>query len=275
MRNQAGLMIQLTKRQSAILSVARRDRRVDVDALAREFALTTQTIRRDLGELCQRGLLTRVHGGAILSNSVANVGYEERRGLSSLAKQRIGERAAGLVPERCSVSMNIGTTVEQVARSIYERTDVMIVTNNLNVINILSGSPAKQLILAGGEVRQSDGAVVGEEAVEFMRGFKVDYAIIGASALEEDGAVMDFDLREVSVARSILDNARHTILVADHQKFQRSAPIRICSMKRIDTFVTDRDPPAAFVKACARDGTRIIVADKVSEDEVGHVPAFG
>jgi len=145
----------------------------------------------------------------------------------------------------------------------------MIVTNNLNVVNILSGSPAKSLILAGGEVRQSDGAVIGEAAVEFMRGFRVDYAVIGASALDEDGAVMDFDLREVSVARAILDSARHTILVADNRKFERSAPVRICGMDRIDTVVTDLPPPVAFGGACARAGTRLIVTESTLS-EVAH-----
>ena len=249
----------LTERQSRILAVARRDGRVDVDALAHEFALTTQTIRRDLNDLCLRGLLTRVHGGAVFSGTLSNVGYGERRALASVEKRRIGERAASLLPDRCSVMMNIGTTVEQVAHALYERAGLMIVTNNLNIVNILSGSPAKNLILAGGEVRQSDGAVIGEAAVEFMRGFRVDHAVIGASALDEEGAVMDFDLREVSVARAILDGARHTILVADNRKFERRAPVRICDMGRVDTVVTDRTPPDAFRKACERAGTRLIV----------------
>jgi len=259
----------LSDRQSSILAVARRDGRVDVESLAQEFALTSQTIRRDLNDLCLRGLLMRVHGGAVLANSLANVGYEERRALASIEKRRIGERAAALLPERCSVMMNIGTTVEQVARALYEQPGMMIVTNNLNVVNILSGSPAKNLILAGGEVRQIDGAVIGEAAVEFMRGFRVDYAVIGASALDEDGAVMDFDLREVSVARAILDSARHTVLVADHQKFKRRAPIRICGMDRIDTVVTDLAPPGAFAEACAHAGTQVIVTEP-AQPEAAH-----
>ena len=261
--------MQLTTRQSDILGAARRDGRVDVDLLAQEFEVTTQTIRRDLNELCLRGLLMRVHGGAVLGDAVANVGYDERRALASIEKRRIGEAAAGLLPDRCSVIMNIGTTVEQVARALYERRDLMVVTNNLNIVNILSGSPAKSLLMAGGEVRQSDGAVIGEAAVEFMRGFRVDYAVIGASALDEDGSVMDFDLREVSVARAILDSARHTILVADTRKFERTAPVRICDMGRIDTVVTDGEPPAAFRAACLRAETRIVTVD-MQERETRH-----
>ncbi len=240
----------LTSRQQDILSAARNDGRVGVDALAQAFAVTPQTIRRDLNDLCQRGLLSRVHGGAMPANSVSNVDYEERRNLASAEKRLIGLAAAELIPENCSVMLNIGTTTEQVARGLIEHLGLVIITNNINVINILNGTPRKELILAGGVVRQGDGGIVGEAAVAFIRQFKADIAVIGASAIDDDGAILDFDQREVSVARAILESARKVILVADHLKFERTAPMRICDLDRIDIFVTDRTPPAAFMRAC-------------------------
>lgn len=252
----------LSARQQDILAAARTQGRVGVEPLAVEFEVTSQTIRRDLNELCQRGLLTRVHGGAMPANSVSNVAYEERRDLASDAKGRIAKAAADLIPENCSLIINIGTTTENVARSLYEHNGLVVITNNINVVNILSGSPAKELILAGGVVRQGDGGIVGEAAVEFIRQFKVDYAVIGASALDDDGAILDFDQREVSVARAILDSARHVMLVADNQKFERTAPMRICSLDRVDTFITDKSPPRRFLRACADDGVRVVIADE-------------
>ncbi len=202
------------------------------------------------------------------ANSVSNVAYEDRRGLAAEEKRRIGVAAAALIPENSSVIINIGTTTEQVARALYDRRDLMVVTNNINVVNILSGSPRKELILAGGTVRQSDGGIVGEVAVGFIRQFKVDCAVIGASALDEDGAILDFDLREVSVARAIIENARRTILVCDHMKFERTAPMRICPLVAIDQFVTDREPPPRFLAACAAAGTEIIIArERMAEAE--------
>ena len=127
----------------------------------------------------------------------------------------------------------------------------MVITNNLNVVGILSGTPGKELILAGGVVRQTDGAIVGDEAVAFIRRFKADFAVIGASALDEDGAILDYDMREVAVARAIVENARRTILVCDRLKFERSAPVRICDVADIHAFVTDAPPPRAFAEACA------------------------
>jgi DeoR family glycerol-3-phosphate regulon repressor len=128
------------------------------------------------------------------------------------------------------------------------------------VVGILSGTPGKEIIIAGGVLRQSDGAVVGDDTVEFIRRFKADVAVIGASALDEDGAVMDYDLREVAVARSIIANARQTILVCDRLKFDRTAPVRICSVADVHAFVTDAAPPRAFAEVCERAGVAIEIA---------------
>lgn len=253
---------QMSDRQGKILLAVRAQGKVLVEHLSSSFAVTPQTIRRDLNELCQRGLLARVHGGAMPATGVANLAYEERRTLFAPQKAMIGAAAAALIPENSSLLINIGTTTEQVARALYNHRDLVIITNNINVINILGGSPAKELILTGGVVRQSDGAIVGEAAVDFIRQFRVDCAVIGASALDAGGAVLDYDYREVLVARAIIENARRTILVADHQKFLRSAPVRICDLDRIDTLVTDRSPPRRFVDACQRSGTEVVVAPK-------------
>ena len=106
--------------------------------------------------------------------------------------------------------------------------------------------------MAGGVVRQSDGGIVGEAAVDFIAQFKVDYAVIGASAIDEDGAMLDFDYREVRVAKAIMSNARNIILVADAMKFTRSAPVRIGHLSQVDVFVTDQPPPEPIVELCQR-----------------------
>jgi DeoR family glycerol-3-phosphate regulon repressor len=251
----------LSERQTRILARARAVGRVEVEVLAAEFDVTTQTIRRDLNDLSLSGLLARVHGGAVLAARVSNVAYAERRIVSAGEKQAIGRCAAQMIPDGCSVIINIGTTTEEVARALVDRRDLVVVTNNLNVVGILSGTPGKELIITGGVVRQSDGAIVGDEAVEFIRKFKADYAVIGASALDEDGAIMDYDMREVAVARAIVANARRTILACDQLKFARSAPVRICDVSEIHAFVSDAFPPRAFAEACARAGVQIAVAD--------------
>lgn len=253
----------VSPRQIDILDVARRAGRVEVDRLALDFDVTPQTIRKDLNELCERGLLQRVHGGAVNPSSVSNWAYESRRNLAEDAKRRIGMAAAALIPNDSSIVLNIGTTTEQVALALRRHQGVMAITNNINVANILREAPGVEVIIAGGLVRASDGGVVGEATVDFIRQFKVDYAVIGASAIDADGSIFDYDYREVRVAREILAHARLSILVADKMKFERSAPVRIGHLSKIDIFVTDEDPPEQIMTICRDNDVRIEIAGEI------------
>lgn len=250
--------MELTTRQEDILSLIRADGRVDVEDLAARFAVTSQTIRRDLGDLCDRGLALRTHGGARRTAAVANREYHERRRDHSTEKAAMGRLATSLIPDNCSITLNIGTSTEQVAAALTAHKGLVVLSNNVNIINTLMGTGVRELILVGGSVRPADGAVVGEDAVEFISRYKVDYAVIGASALDADGAVLDFDAREVSVARAILRNARTKILVCDSSKFEQTAPVRICDVAELDYVITDRPPPTAFAEAAALGQTEIL-----------------
>lgn len=249
-------------RQADILRMTRERGRVGVDDLAMHFDVTPQTIRKDLNDLCDGGPLQRVHGGAIYPSGATNYAYEARRRLASEGKRRIGERTARIVPDNCSIMLNIGTTTEQVAMALGRHEGLMVVTNNINAANILRESPSTEVIIAGGLVRPSDGGIVGEATVDFIRQFKVDYAVIGASAIDEEGAILDYDFREVRVAQEIIRHARHTILVSDHMKFERSAPVRIAHLSEIDIFVTDAEPPGPVLDICAQNDVVLEIADE-------------
>ena len=111
-------MYLLSPRQSDIVALAKSEGRVSVEGLADRFNVTPQTIRKDLNDLCERGVLQRYHGGAILASGTANLGYEARRKLATDEKRRIGLKAASLIPDSSSLLINIGTTTEQVAAAL-------------------------------------------------------------------------------------------------------------------------------------------------------------
>jgi DeoR family glycerol-3-phosphate regulon repressor len=250
-----------TLRHPVILDLARREGRVTVEGLARHFDVTLQTIRRDLAELAEAGRLERVHGGAVLPSGTSNIGYDERRRLHGEAKAAIARACAALVPESAAVFLAIGTSTEAVARELLGHRDLLVVTNNMNVANILLGNDRARIILAGGTIRRSDGGLVGAMTVQAIRRFKFDLAVIGCSALDADGDLLDFDVEEVGVSQAILQQSRRTVLVADHSKFQRSAPARIASLGDLDTFVTDRPLPAGLAAACAEWNTQVVATD--------------
>ncbi|HKJ66140.1 MAG TPA: DeoR/GlpR family DNA-binding transcription regulator [Desulfopila sp.] len=250
----------LSLRQKDILNTAKNKGRVLVDQLAESFGVSPQTIRKDLNELCNRQLLQRIHGGAIVGSSIENVSYEGRKLLAPEAKMAIGKRAARLIPNDCSLFINIGTTTEQVARELTAHRGLMAITNNIKAIDILRSSPGIELIIAGGLVRRSDGGIVGVATVDFINQFKVDYAIIGVSGIDEDGLLLDYDLSEVRVAQAIITNSRHVIMVADMMKFKRNAPIRIAHISEIDTLVIDGVPSKQFAELCRQSDVDIIIA---------------
>lgn len=245
-------------RQTAIIEIANSQGRVLVDDLVREFGVSPQTVRKDLNDICDRGLLKRSHGGAILASGIENMEYEARRKIAAQEKDAIGQAAAGLVPDNSSLFINIGTTTEAVSQALLSHTGLMVITNNINVANRMRIYPRLEVVIAGGIVRGSDGGIVGEAAVDFIKQFKVDYAVIGASAIDEDGALLDFDYREVKVAQAIIANARHVILVSDSTKFERTAPVRIAHLSQVDTLITDRCPLPSIRRVCAESDVSLL-----------------
>ncbi|MBN8998956.1 MAG: DeoR/GlpR transcriptional regulator [Rhizobiales bacterium] len=222
-------------RQGAILALLKAEGWVLVDYLSVRFAVSPQTIRKDLND-------------------------EAPRRLAAEAKTAIGRAAAALVPDGASLFVNIGTTTEAVAAALADRAGLMVITNNINVANLLRTRPGIEVVIAGGVVRASDGGIVGEAAVDFIRQFKVDLAIIGASAIDGDGALLDFDFREVKVAQAIIENARHVVLVADRSKFERTAPVRIGHLSQVDVFVTDHCDRASIRRICAESAVQLVEA---------------
>ncbi|MBB5721557.1 DeoR family glycerol-3-phosphate regulon repressor [Loktanella ponticola] len=249
-----------TIRHPEILEITRKVGKVTVEGLAAHFDVTLQTIRRDLKDLAEAGRLERVHGGAVLPSATTNIGYEDRRRLNANAKTAMARACAAQIPENCTIFLNIGTSTEAVAHELCHHRDLLVVTNNMNVANILSQNRDCDVIVTGGTLRKSDGGLIGDVTTNMIRQFKFDIGVIGCSALDLDGDILDFDLQEVGVSRTILEQSRKTILIADHSKFKRAAPARIASLAKIDTFVTDRPVNDILDKRCAQWETEILVA---------------
>jgi DeoR family glycerol-3-phosphate regulon repressor len=256
--SQGEATIYLPPRHAEIIELAKSRGRVLVEDLATHFSVTPQTIRKDLNDLCDQRLLTRIHGGALFPSGIENVEYEARRKIAADEKEAIGRAAAALIPDNASLFINIGTTTEAVSKALLDHSGLMVITNNINVANRMRVYPSMEVVIAGGVVRGSDGGVVGEAAVDFIRQFKVDFAVIGASAIDHDGALLDYDFREVKVAQAIIANARHVILVSDGTKFERTAPVRIAHLSQVNTFITDRCDIAAIRDICTEADVQLI-----------------
>ncbi|MFK7879568.1 DeoR/GlpR family DNA-binding transcription regulator [Roseobacter sp.] len=250
-----------TFRHPDILKIAQREGKVTVEGLADHFGVTLQTIRRDLTELAETNKLERVHGGAILPSGTTNIEYDERRNLNQASKLAMARACAQQIPQSCSIFMNIGTSTEAVARELLQHRDLMVVTNNMNIANILVDNPECQVVVTGGALRRSDSGLVGKITIDTIKQFKFDIAVIGCSALDEDGDLLDFDIQEVGVSQSIIAQSRKCFLVADHSKFSRAAPARIASMQDLSVVFTDKDLPDPLRDRCLSWGTNVVVTN--------------
>ena len=249
-----------TVRKPEIVSIARRDGMVTVENLVTRFGVTPQTIRRDLAELADEGQLERIHGGALLPSKTTNIGYSERREMNQAAKVDIARACAAEIPNDCCVFLNIGTTTEAVATELLHHEGLLVVTNNINIATKLSESKEIEVVVTGGNLRRSDGGLIGDLAKQTISQFRFDYAVIGCSALHEDGDILDYDFLEVGVSKEIISRSEHVFLVADAAKFERKAPARIASLSSVEALFTDKQPPYRTTDMCRAADTRIVIA---------------
>jgi DeoR family transcriptional regulator, glycerol-3-phosphate regulon repressor len=257
----------MNQRQQEILTLVHQQGFVSIETLSQTFNVTSQTIRRDINDLCDQQLLTRYHGGAGLSSSVENVEYATRQVMNLDEKRSIAEMVAEHIPDRASIFINLGTTTEEVAKALRNHSGLKIITNNLNVATILRNTPGFEIIIAGGVVRQRDGGITGEATIDFIHQFKVDYGIIGISSIDTDGTLLDFDYHEVRVTQAIIDNSRQVFLVADHSKFDRPAMVRLGNIEQTDAFFTDHKPPEHIVTLLEEKNVALHTAENSPEQE--------
>ena len=254
-------MVNSNPRQLHLLETVRARGSATVEQLAEMLGVTLQTVRRDVQRLAEAGLLARFHGGVrVPSSTTENLGHRLRESLHADGKARIARAVAAQVPNDCSLILNIGTTTEAIAKSLLRHRGLRVITNNLNVANILVDNADCEVIVAGGSVRSRDRAIVGEATMDFIRQFKVDIALIGCSGIEADGTVRDFDLREVKVAQTIVAQAREVWLAADASKFNRPAMVQLAELAQIDRLFTDAAPPAPFPDLLAAAQVRCTIA---------------
>jgi DeoR family glycerol-3-phosphate regulon repressor len=175
-------------------------------------------------------------------------------------KRRIAALVAAHIPDQASLLINLGTTTEEVARALNRHRGLRVITNNLNVATMMSGYPECEVLITGGIVRPWDKGIVGELAIDFIRQFRVDFAIIGTSSIEPDGTLRDFDTREVRVAEAIIEHSRTVYLAADHSKFGRPALVRQGHLNQVDALFTDAPVPPDMTEAIAAAGTQLYVA---------------
>lgn len=250
-----------SERRDQIVAELRLHPHVRVSELAARFAVSTETVRRDFEALERKGLVTRAPGGASAPGPGAGPSLDERSLARSRERERIGRHAAALVQPGETLMIDSGSTTLQVARFLsFAGTPCTVVTNSLHVAMTLGQSAAAKVILCPGSYLPSEAAVVGEDTIEFLRGYRVGRCFIGATALLPDGPMETVE-GYAAVKRGMLAQSDRRHLVIDSDKFGRGGFARLGPLGLFDSIITDSAPGEALAAALATAGVEIDVAD--------------
>jgi DeoR family fructose operon transcriptional repressor len=228
------------ERQAAIVSRARVAGRVEVAELAEIFDVTPETVRRDLTALERAGLLTRVHGGAIM---IDLTGFEPalsvRETVNTREKQAIAQAALDLVPEQGAIALDAGSSTYRLAELIPAGRTLTVVTNSLPIASLLSGRGSLEVHLVGGRVRERTLATVDATALAYLGGVYVDVAFLGMNGFSLERGLTTPDSAEAAVKAAFVTSARRCVLLADHTKYGVDHFAHVADLAQIDTIVTD------------------------------------
>ena len=248
------------ERQKQILSLLTRQGRLSVGEIVEQFSISEATARRDLETLASQGKVQRVHGGVIaIEEAPPELPILDRENEQPDEKKRIGRAAAELVNDNETVFLGSGTTVLEVARNLRDRKNLTVITNSLPVLNTLVGLKEITVIALGGMLRDSELSFIGHITEQSIAELRADKVIIGARAISlEHGLTNDY-LPETQTDRAILKVGREVILVADHSKINRVSTTFLAPLTDINTLVTDKQTPRAFISALKTEGINLIV----------------
>jgi DeoR family transcriptional regulator, aga operon transcriptional repressor len=230
------------QRREEILGRLLRHGYVSVRQLAQDYGVDSSTIRRDLDTMAELGMVERSHGGATLPAEPADIPYDVKVETNVAQKRAIARAVAEMVPHDRSLLMDSGSTTLEVARALRAHRGMTVITNDLRIAAEVANQGDVRLIVLGGEALPAVYTLASERAVDLIREFHVDYAVMGADAVSPEG-ITNINSNEVSMKRAMLDAAGQVIVVADSSKFGRPALVRVASLESVDLIVTDEGLP--------------------------------
>jgi DeoR family transcriptional regulator, fructose operon transcriptional repressor len=251
------------ERQHAIATLVTDRGRVSVAAVAEQFGVTTETVRRDLAVLERAGMLRRVHGGAVPAGALAlaEPGLVERHGTRTEQKRKIAAAALDLLPSPDgSLILDGGTTTAALAELLPGDRRLLAVTQSVPIAARLSVAHGVTLHLVGGRVRGVTQCAVGETALRALADLRVDVAFLGANGMTAAHGFTTPDEAEASVKRAIIRAAQRVVVLADSSKLGREHLMRFAAPDDVDVLVTDADADRESLAELEAAGLEVVLA---------------
>nr|WP_166640933.1 DeoR/GlpR family DNA-binding transcription regulator [Amycolatopsis sp. SID8362] len=258
------------QRQAVILEEARRTGAVRVSDLVTRLGVSDMTVRRDLDVLAGRGLVEKVYGGAtsVVGKSTDEPGFEAKSVRQRAQKEAIAELAATLVRPGTAIGISAGTTTWTLARALDAIPGLTIVTNSIQVADVLRGStqPDRTVVLTGG-VRTPSDALVGPVAVHSLRSLHLDVVFLGVHGMAEGPGFTTPNLTESETDRALVEAGRKLVVLADHTKWGTVGISTIADLDEADVVVTDDGIPDEAKERLAERVGELMIAETAETDE--------
>jgi DeoR family transcriptional regulator, fructose operon transcriptional repressor len=249
------------ERRQAMAELARREGRVDVAGLAERFGVTTETVRRDLTDLEHRGVVRRVHGGAIpVERFRTEPAVSEKATRMADEKQRIAKQALDYVPQGGTILLDAGTTTLALARQLPSESGITVVTNDVSIAFELASRPNVNVLMIGGRLRKNVLANVDDWAMRTLDDLSVDVAFIATNGVSVARGLSTPDVAEAAVKRAMVAAGRQVVLLADHTKISDEHFVRFADLADIDVFVTDAGLSDDAVARFRQAGLEVVLA---------------
>jgi DeoR family transcriptional regulator of aga operon len=227
------------ERRLRIQGIVTQHKRILVKEVSKEFDISEVTVRKDLEVLEKRGILSRVHGGAILNqSSVHDIALTEKEHIYPKEKQLIGEKASQLIREGDVILLDSGSTTTQIARNIKFKKDIKVITNAVNIASELAGSEI-EVILTGGFLREKSFSLVGPIAEDALRHINADKLFLGVDGIHFEFGLTTPNLMEARVNQLMIKKSLEVILVSDSSKFGKRSMSFISDVSSIQQVITD------------------------------------
>lgn len=248
------------ERQRRLLQHLRAHGTGNVGDLAVELGVSPSTVRRDLREMNDRGLIARVHGGATVVEADLEPVLSSRAAVQGERKRCIGRAAAQRIPDRATVLITGGTTTEAMLPFLAGRSGLTVLTNGLNIATHLARFPEISVVVLGGVLRHDEMSLLGPIAEHILADFHVDLAVCSAFGISPRTGLSAANVTEADTDRRMVAAADALMVLADSSKFSRRGPARIAGVDRIACLVTDDGAPRDAVESLRRAGVEVIVS---------------
>jgi len=251
------------QRKRKIITLIEVENQVNINELAEGFDVSEMTIRRDLEELDQDGLIQRIHGGAIAiqeTPKIIELPLLERSNEQAVEKRQIAKKVAGMVKEGEKIFLGSGTTTIAIAEELKDNKNLTVLTNAVTIVNTLIHAPQITLIVLGGFLRRTEMSMIGHFTEAALANLQVDKVIIGIRGIDLEHGLTSDNLQELITDQAILNISQNIIVAADHTKFGHVATIRTAPITRASIIVTDDKTPQKMAYDIEQLGVKVIIA---------------